>query len=149
MFAGTGGANQFGRPSLDDVGKFPQVLGNIAHVHEQFVDGFRIDVKSLVAAAGDAGDRVQGFAKFLDGSADVLAILSYHGVNFFQGFVGLVRGLLEVVEHGPELGAGAVHIVQSGLDDRAILAQHALQIGDAGGNVGAVLIVEQIVDPGN
>src|SRR5579862_5144413 len=149
VWTGTGGANQFRRTSFNDVGKFLEVLGNVAHVHDEFVDSFGIDVEGLVDAASDAGDVVQGFPEFLYGGAEVLAIFAEHGVEFLQGLIGLIGGFLEIVKHGAEFSAGAIHIIESGSNQRAIFAQHSLQIGDACGDVGAVLVVEEIVDAGD
>jgi len=38
---------------------------NVAHVHEEFVDGFRVDVEGLIEAAGDAGNTVEDSRSFL------------------------------------------------------------------------------------
>jgi len=54
-----GWSDQFGRPGFNDVGNSLRFSGNIAHVHEEFVDGFRVDVEGLIEAAGDAGNTVR------------------------------------------------------------------------------------------
>src|SRR5208283_3449778 len=66
-----------------------------------------------------------------------------------QSFVGLIDGLMQLVEERCDLLAGDIHILQGRPDNRAILVQHAVKIRETRGNVLAILIVEQVVDTSN
>jgi len=89
--------------------------------------------------------REQRLAQFGHDGADVVVILntseSTCDRTVLASFI-VVSG----VQHRHELGRGSLHIRQARRDFRAAIGEHPVDIAEAGTDIGAVLIVQQVID---
>jgi len=94
------GANQRIRASLDSRREFSQILRHLAHVIEQLVDVFRVNVQRLIETRRKARHRRQCTTKLDDRLAHVCPILSDHCIDVIQCLVCFIGGLPEIFEQG-------------------------------------------------
>src|ERR1700730_6984790 len=92
------GANQSVRTALDRGRKFPQILANVPHIFEQFVDILGIDLQRLVEPRGQVRHVHQRVPQFDHRLMNVGPILPDQPIDVIQSLVCFVRRLPEIVE---------------------------------------------------
>src|SRR5713101_5586445 len=146
VLARVGRAYQCVWTRLDGGGKFSEVLRDLAHVIEEFIHVFRVDVESLSEAGGDIRHGGQSAAKFDHGLAEVRAIFSDYGIEVIQGPIRFLGCFVEILEQWLEFFAERVDALQGGADLRAVLFDHAAHVCQGSREISAILHAQQVID---
>src|SRR4029077_14967141 len=109
-------ANESVGTGLNGCGEFLQILGNVPHIVEQFVNIFRIDLERLVEPRGGVGHVRKRAAKLDNGFANVRTGLADHGIAMSERLMCFLGSFSKILEEWLQLLAEGVHVSQSCLD---------------------------------
>src|SRR6202023_259265 len=90
---------------------------------------------------------LQGGAELDHGGPDICAIFTENGVEVFQGPVCVGGCLFKIIDQGSQLGACLIDVGQGVRQFRLRVGEHLVGVPQRAADIGAVAVVEDIVDP--